>query len=185
MIDSPRASAITVPGIDGSGPTHWQTLLDSADPAVRRFQPSSWTEPQLEDWLVALDRAVDEAEPQPVLVAHSLGTLLVAHYAARSPGRVAGALLVAIPDPAAPAFPQAAPTFRHPPRARLPFPSIVVASTDDPYDPSRVAQVYATAWGSRFIDVGAAGHLNADAGYGPWPLAVALLEELRGHRPAA
>ncbi|MEV4347400.1 alpha/beta hydrolase [Actinoplanes sp. NPDC049596] len=182
MIDSPRITAVTVPGLDGSGPGHWQTLLD-ADPSFVRLQPASWSNPSLDDWLAALDRAVAVAD-HPVLVAHSLGTLTVAHWAAR-PDRppVAGALLVAIPDPAGPAFPPAAASFREPPRTKLPFPSIVVASTNDPYDKSGAAAAYAEAWGSRFLDLGDVGHINPDAGYGEWPLAQTLIDSLR--RPAA
>lgn len=178
MIDSPRITAVTVPGIDGSGPGHWQTLLD-ADPTFLRIQPSSWTDPDLDDWIAALDRAVAVAD-RPILVAHSLGTLTVAHWAAR-PGLppVTGALLVAIPDPDGPGFPTAASSFRDVPRTPLPFPSIVVASTNDQYDPSGVAPTYAEAWGSRLLDLGDAGHINTDAGYGEWPLAHTLITSLR------
>jgi predicted alpha/beta hydrolase family esterase len=179
VIAAPRPTAIVVPGIDGSGPGHWQTLLEQADPAVSRFRPSSWTSPDLADWLAALSAAVARAAPDPILVAHSLGTLLVAHWAAKSPARVAGALLVAVPDPDAPSFPAAAPTFRGVPRTPLPFPSIVVASTDDPYDPSRAASGYAAAWESRYVNLGAAGHINPTSGYGQWPRATELIAELR------
>lgn len=178
MIAAPHLPAIVVPGIDGSGPGHWQTLLEADDPAATRFRPSSWTSPDLTDWLAALSTAVDRAGSAPLLVAHSLGTLLVAHWAAKSPARVAGALLVAVPDPDAPSFPAAASTFRDVPRAPLPFPSIVVASTNDPYDPSQAARGYAAAWGSRFVDLGEAGHINPTSGYGSWPLAAELLAEL-------
>ncbi|MEU8819471.1 alpha/beta hydrolase [Actinoplanes sp. NPDC048796] len=179
MIDSPRtAAAVTVPGIDGSGPGHWQTLLD-ADPAFLRIQPASWSHPERDDWIAALDRAVAVAD-RPVLVAHSLGTLAVAHWAARPDlPPVAGALLVAIPDPAGPAFPATAGSFREPPLTPLPFPSIVVASTNDPYDPAGAAAGFAEAWGSRFLDLGDVGHINTDAGYGEWPLATTLIDSLR------
>jgi predicted alpha/beta hydrolase family esterase len=178
VIDSPRITAVTVPGIDGSGPGHWQTLLD-ADPAFRRIEPASWSEPELDDWIAALDRAVAVAD-RPVLVAHSLGTLAVAHWAAR-PGLppVTGALLVAVPDPRGPDFPAAAGSFRQPPLTPLPFPSIVVASADDPYDREGAAQGFAGAWGSRFLDLGAVGHINTDSGYGEWPLAHTLIDALR------
>lgn len=178
MIAVPPVPAIIVPGIDGSGPGHWQTLLEEGYPAATRFQPSSWASPDLTDWLAALSTAVDRAGAAPVLVAHSLGALLVAHWAAKSPARVAGALLVAIPDPDAPSFPAAAPTFRDVPRTPLPFPSIVVAGGDDPYDPSRAARGYAAAWGSRYLDLAGAGHVNPASGYGSWPLAAELLADL-------
>jgi predicted alpha/beta hydrolase family esterase len=179
VIDSPRTTTVIVPGIDNSGPRHWQTLLEQDDPQSARLEPYSWTKPQLDDWLSALDRAVDDTPGPPVLVAHSLGTLLVAHWAAASSARVLGALLVAIPDPAAPEFPALAPTFRNPPTEELPFPSIVVASSDDPYDPAGAAREFAQAWGSRFVDAGPAGHINTRSGYGDWPLARTLIADLR------
>ncbi|XVU20987.1 RBBP9/YdeN family alpha/beta hydrolase [Actinoplanes sp. CA-054009] len=179
MIDSPRIAAVTVPGIDNSGPGHWQTLLD-ADPTFLRIQPASWSDPELDDWIAALDRAVAVAD-RPVLVAHSLGTLAVAHWAARPDvPPVAGALLVAIPDPSGPDFPTTAGTFREPPLTPLPFPSIVVASTNDPYDEAGVAPSFAQSWGSRLLDLGDAGHINTDSGYGEWPLAGTLIDRLRG-----
>jgi len=178
VIAAPHPPTIVVPGIDGSGPGHWQTLLEAGDPGATRLGPSSWTSPDLTDWVAALSAAVGRAEVAPVLVAHSLGALLVAHWAAKSPARVAGALLVAVPDPGAPSFPAAAATFRDPPRSPLPFPSIVVASTNDPYDPSHAARGYAAAWGSRYVDLGEAGHINPDAGYGSWPLAAELVATL-------
>ncbi|MET0417044.1 MAG: alpha/beta hydrolase [Actinoplanes sp.] len=178
MIDSPRVPVVTVPGIDGSGPDHWQSLLEAADPTIHRIAPASWSEPVLDDWLAALDRAVAACAAPPVLAAHSLGTLLVASWASRGVA-VAGALLVALPHPAGPGFPAAAGTFRRPPRDPLPFPSVLVASSNDPYDPHGAAREYASAWGSRFVDVGTAGHINAEAGFGPWPLGVTLLAELR------
>lgn len=179
MIDSPRPTRIVIPGIDDSGPDHWQSRLSSANPAYVRIAPSSWSSPVLSDWLAALDRAVAAAAPAPLLVAHSLGTLLVAHWAAgRSGPPVRGALLVALPDPAAPSFPAAAGSFREVPRRPLPFPSIVVASATDPYDPHHAAAGYAEAWGSRFVDVGPCGHVNVESGHGPWPLASELLDAL-------
>lgn len=179
MINSPRPTVVTVPGLDNSGPGHWQTLLEQSDPGVARFEPSSWDKPQLDDWLAALDRAVAAAADAPLLVAHSLGTLTVAHWAARSSVRVAGALLVAMPDPDDPPFEGFAPTFRNVPRTPLPFRSIVVASTTDPYDPAHVARGYAEAWGSEFVDAGDAGHLNIASGHGPWPLGTELINRLR------
>lgn len=64
------------------------------------------------------------------------------------------------------------------PRTRLPFPSIVAASTNDPLARFERVAALADAWGSRFIDIGAAGHLNPAAGYGDWPLAAELLADL-------
>ncbi|TIM38270.1 MAG: serine hydrolase family protein, partial [Mesorhizobium sp.] len=92
---------IIVPGIGGSGEAHWQTRWQRVNPAMRRFMPASWELPDFDDWIAALETAVSEAKTPPVLVAHSLGCLLVAHWQRISGRDVSGAFLVAVPDPAA------------------------------------------------------------------------------------
>jgi predicted alpha/beta hydrolase family esterase len=42
------------------------------------------------------------------------------------------------------------------------------------------ARALAAAWGSRFVLLEKAGHINADAGFGPWPAGERLLAELTG-----
>jgi GNAT superfamily N-acetyltransferase len=83
--------------------------------------------------------------------------------------RVRGALLVAPSDPLAAVYPSGPTGFAPVPLHTLPFPSTVVASHSDEYVTFAQAEHYATAWGSRLWDLGDAGHINADAGYGPWP----------------
>jgi uncharacterized protein len=166
---------ITLPGFGGSGEDHWQTLWERAHPAMGRFQPSDWDRPQLSEWCGALQLAVDAAEPPIILVAHSLSCLLVAHWAARSASAIAGAFLVAVPDPDAPAFPSAASSFRAVPGGALPFPSVIVASTDDPYSSAEYAQCRTQQWKSRLINIGASGHINASSNLGEWPQGKSLL----------
>ena len=95
---------IIIPGINGSDQDHWQTLWQRNDPLAIRIEPSDWDAPQLEDWLAALGRALADCKEPPLLLAHSLGCLLVAFWAARHPSRypIRGAYLVAPPDPEEP-----------------------------------------------------------------------------------
>ena len=165
---------ITVPGIGGSGEAHWQSRWEAGDPDFRRFGPASWDMPDLQDWIAALDRAVAAAPPAPVLVAHSLGCLAVAHWAGRA--AIAGAFLVAPPDPAGACFPPAAAGFAAVPDARLPFPALVVASSDDPYAAPTYARDQARAWSAALVEAGALGHVNAASGLGDWPAGHALLD---------
>lgn len=169
----PVEDVVVVPGINDSGPAHWQTRWQEHKGWVR-FAPPSWDEPELEAWVDALDRA---AAPGCVLVAHSIGCLTSATWLARG-GAATAALLVAPPDPDAAGFPAAAHGFAATTLVALPVPTTVVASTDDPYDPDRYAERAAAAWGSTYVEVGAAGHLNADSGLGDWPQGFALLEAL-------
>lgn len=173
---------VTVPGIGGSGPDHWQTLWE-ADLPVTRFAPASWEAPEPDDWADALSRAVSDvspADPTPgtVLVAHSLGCLAAASWLhERGPGGVVAALLVAVPDPSGPAFPPAARGFGVA-RERLPVPALVVVSDDDPYGSPGWAFGLAAAWGAAAIGIGVAGHVNAASGLGAWPQGRDLLGRL-------
>ena len=114
-----------------------------------------------------------------VLVAHSLGCLAVAQWAVRADGaskRVAGAFLVAPPDPAGPGFPGAASAFAAE-FATLPIHALVLASSDDPYCTPHRAAAIATAWGAPFLELGARGHVNVESGFGEWPEGLQLLED--------
>ncbi len=164
-------SLIALPGIWNSGPAHWQTLWEAADPAFVRFQPPDCALPVRAEWITAVETA---PEP-PVLVAHSLACLLVPIWAAESSSPVAGAMLVAPVDPASPAFPPAAAGFREVPREPLPFPSLVVGSLDDPYADVAFARDLAADLGAEFVVAGALGHINADSGLGDWPQGQELL----------
>jgi hypothetical protein len=182
MTDSPRV--LMLPGYQNSGPGHWQTLWEAQHPEYRRVEQRDWERPRRADWVAALEAAV-RAEPAPVVfAAHSLGSIAVVHWAAAHRHAVAGALLVAPPDVehdwASPIVKDFAPI----PLGRLPFPSIVVASADDPYAELERARDWACQWGSRFVSLGDAGHINTDAGFGPWPEGLRLLGELM-ERPGA
>ena len=174
-----RTPVLILPGYGDSGPDHWQTRWERADPACQRVVQDDWLAPRLEDWLATLDRHVAECETLPVLVAHSLGCALVAHWAGRPGSTARGALLVAPADVDSPLrTDDLVRNFSPIPLLRLPFPSIVVASTDDPFVSLDRATAFAAAWGSRLAILEDAGHINADAGFGPWPEGRNLLVEL-------
>lgn len=179
-------TTLLLPGLSDSGPEHWQSYWERTDPACRRVRQADWDTPRCADWLATLDAAVAAAAAQSevvVLVAHSAGCALVAHWAQSAStahlARVCGALLVAPSDPDGPRFPAGPTGFSPMPRAVLPFASVVVASTDDEYVTPAQARAYAEAWGSEYVEVGAAGHLNSASGLGAWPFGRALLERLR------
>lgn len=167
---------ITLPGVGGSGPEHWQSLWEMSGPEIRRFSPTSWDEPDLVDWMAALDRAIDAGQEPPILVAHSLACLLVAHWAAKRPMPIAGAFLVAPPDPDGPAFPaKQAASFMNPPLTPLPFPALMIASSDDPFGSADHARRLAASWRCSIIEAGPLGHINSASGLGAWPTGLALL----------
>ncbi len=161
---------LIVPGYTNSGPNHWQTRWEAKLSTARRVEQAEWSKPVREDWTERLAAAVNEAERPVVLVAHSLGvaTAIQALPLLRKP--VAGAFLVAAPDVANPDIrPKHLMTFGPYPRDPLPFPSVAVASRNDPFCAFETAEDQAAAWGSLFVDAGEAGHINAESGYGPWP----------------
>ena len=168
---------LILPGWQGSGPGHWQTRWEALH-GYARVEQHDWLTPRRGDWLARLDETVIDCERPVVLVAHSLGCVLVAAWArfSRHGARVRGALLVAPGDveqlELAPALPGWAPIVRVP----LPFPSLLVASRDDPYCRYQRAEQLACDWGSRLLDAGARGHINADSGLGDWPEGHALLQ---------
>lgn len=173
---------IILPGIGGSGEAHWQTIWQRADTRSLRFQPTSWDHPERSDWVRALDHAIEQRDEPTILVAHSLACLLVAHWASRSvlTRQVAGAFLVAVPDPDGPEFPHAeASTFSDAPTAPLPFPTLIVASSNDPYASFEYAEGRAHDWKAGIVEVGALGHINGASGLGSWPEGRRLLTAFR------
>ena len=172
-------TVLIIPGLGGSGPDHWQTHWQRAMPNARRVEQADWDRPDLSAWLARLADVIESA-PGAVLVAHSLGCALVAHLAARRPDLpLEAALLVAPADvDSARHTPEHLRGFAPLPRDPFPFRSFVVASTNDPYMAIDRARSLAAAWRAILIDVGASGHINTEAGFGPWPTGERLLDEL-------
>lgn len=171
---------LVVPGWGDSGPEHWQSLWEKANPDFQRVTQRDWLYPICREWVETLTAAIRAAGVPVVLVAHSLGCVAIAHCVLGATLPIHGALLVAPPDVERPDFPPVMEGFAPIPRERLPFPSIVVASRNDPFSDFARAEALALAWGSRLVDAGEQGHINADAGFGPWPLGERLLATLRG-----
>ncbi|WP_288467265.1 alpha/beta hydrolase [uncultured Curtobacterium sp.] len=182
---------VIVPGIGGSDGTHWQTLWQQQWGAdAVRISPGSWSQPDLDDWVAAVDRAVHLLSPRVdrlAMVGHSLGCWAVAEWLLSAPVRVPiAAFLVAPPDLTSDVFPsEDAPTFVTLQASRLPVPSMVVASTNDPYCEPRVAEQLAAAWGSDLVRVDQAGHINSASKLGGWPTGREALERIENRALAA
>lgn len=167
---------LIVPGIGNSGPRHWQTVWQDRHPHWRRVAQRDWDHPACDEWVKAFEATMAACSTPPILIAHSIGCLVVAHWAGQSTGTVRGAFLVAVPDPHGPAFPSTAKGFDPLPLARFQFPSLVVASADDAFGSVAHARRCAEAWGSDFVDIGQAGHINAESGHGEWAEGWSLFE---------
>jgi uncharacterized protein len=171
-------TVLVLPGYGGSGPEHWQSRWQREYPGWKQVTQKDWERPVCSAWVESLNAAIQATRGPLVLVAHSLGCLLVAHWAASHTGPVQAALLVAPPDPEAPLFPAAIEGFAPVPQQTLPFASCVVTSSNDPYDPKAQGRALAQHWGSQLVEIADAGHLNAASGLGSWPQGKALLRDL-------
>lgn len=176
-----RSTVILVPGLGDSGEQHWQTLWQKHFPGFERIQQKNWDAPAMEDWVENLDKTIREHQlEQVVLVAHSLGCLAAVFWAQKYKLRLKGALLVAPADTESPSLTDAVQGFAPIPMEPLPFRSVVVSSMNDPYLSTKRAQQLAEAWGSRYVNIGMAGHINATSGYGRWDEGLELLKGLTG-----
>lgn len=168
--DKATRTTLVVPGLHGSGPDHWQTHWEQEIDGALRVEQSNWLRPDLADWTATLATAV-RRHPGAVLVAHSLGCALVAHLARTDSARNVGAALLVAPADVNRDGPDAERLrgFAPLPLDLLPFPSTTVISRNDPFVTYDQAKVFAQAWGSNLVDLGLAGHINTQAGFGPWP----------------
>jgi len=176
---------LLVPGLRDHVPEHWQTLLEAKLPNARSVPRMEHDKLSCAAWVAALDRALAKIDGTVILVAHSAGVMITVHWARRHERPIHGALLAAPPDfetPLPAGYP-AQDVLQHngwlpTPRTKLPFPSIVAASTNDPLGRLDHVAALAAAWGSQLVNVGAVGHLNPAAGFGEWPQAEDLIREL-------
>ena len=171
---------LTLPGWQNSGPQHWQSVWEARH-GYSRVEQHDWLRPLRGDWISRLeDELLQQPEPA-VLVAHSLGCLLVAAWASHSRNThlVKAALLVAPGDVEREALRPILTSWAPIPLQKLPFNSLLVGSRNDPYCSFERAGQLADAWGAGFMDAGHQGHLNAESGLGDWPQGQAWLQQLQ------
>ncbi|MBP0618617.1 RBBP9/YdeN family alpha/beta hydrolase [Cupriavidus consociatus] len=176
-LEIPRhLQVLTLPGLHGSGPGHWQSRWEQRFPDWQRVEQHDWSRPSLPLWAERVSEGVMRAQRVAsrgaLLVAHSFGCLAALRQASLDPAGIAGALLVAPADPDKFGVASLLPTYR------LPFPTILVASRNDPWMPQRTAFSWGTLWGSELVDAGNLAHINADSGLGDWADGLALLGTL-------
>lgn len=172
------ATVLILPGWHNSGPAHWQSLWQATH-GYTRVEQHDWAFPLRGDWIAQLEETV-LAHERVVLVAHSLGCIQVAAWAAHSQHttRVQGALLVAPGDVERPEMQHVLHSWSPIVRERLPFPSVLVASRNDPFCSFMRASRLAIDWGAQLVDMGNSGHINADSHLGDWPQGHTILQVL-------
>ena len=180
-------TVLIVPGLREHVPEHWQTLLAARLPNVRTVPPLQHDKLSRAARVMALDDALRAIDGPVIVVAHSAGVMMLAHWAheSRPPRPIRGALLATPADVEQPfpaGYPRTQELREHGwlpiPREPLPFPTLLAASRNDPLCAFASAEALARDWGSELVDLGTVGHLNPASGYGEWPRALALVERL-------
>jgi hypothetical protein len=163
------ADILILPGIGNSGPDHWQSRWQANLSTARRVIQRDWDAPTRASWVETIEREIARCVRPAVCVTHSLGGVALLFAAPHIAENVAGAFIVAPPSEETLRERGADPAFLPFPRQRLPFPSLFVASRDDPYATFDSSRRLALDLGSQFVDAGSAGHINVESGHGPWP----------------
>jgi len=164
---------LIIPGLHNSPPSHWQTWFENTLPGTRRVEQADWERPCLVEWTARVQEEI-AAQSAPVwIIAHSFGCLAAVRAGFVSAKCIRGALLVAPANPDR--FDEPAELLEQ----GLAFPSLLIASNTDPWVESSVARYWAGVWGSRYRNIGDAGHINVESGFGPWPEGLGFFEELR------
>lgn len=190
MNNSRPAAVLIVPGLRDHVADHWQTHLERKLSSARKVvsvPPLEADKLSCAARVSVVERTIETLEEPVIVVAHSAGVLMLVHWAqAHAHARnIQGALLAAPPDFEG-QFPAGYPTqdalqangWLPVPRQTLPFRSTVAASTNDPLATFDRVRQMAREWGSELVNVGAVGHINPASGFGPWPLAEALIQTL-------
>ena len=171
---------VIVPGLHGSGAAHWQAIWRAENPGSRWVEQRDWESPDCGEWVNTLDGVVADCPGPVVVVAHSLGCIAFAHWAifarARVRAKVKGAFLVAPADVECENAIREVREFASAPNYRLPVPTMLVASENDPSITLPKARRLAVRWKSIFVNAGAAGHINVASGHGPWPVGKILFD---------
>lgn len=170
---------VIIPGLGNSGPDHWQTHFEKSGNNFFRINQNEWDAPVCNDWLETINAELSRFDlNNVVLIGHSLGCATIAHWAKRYGKIVKGALLVAPSDLESPVYTFPAKGFDPIPLQKINFKTIVVASTNDPWVSFERAKYFANCWGSEFISIGDAGHINTASGYGNWDEGFKILQKL-------
>jgi predicted alpha/beta hydrolase family esterase len=174
---------LIVPGWHGSPAEHWQSHWQRTLPNSARVEQADWLAPQREDWVAMLNEAIAADGGPTILIAHSLGCVTVAHWAAQAPpallGRIRGALLVAPADVERPDCPEPLRNFAPLPRQTMPFPSQLIGSDNDPAATAARALELAADWGAEASILRGVGHINVKSGHQRWDQGFAWLYRLQ------
>lgn len=168
-----------IPGLGNSGADHWQTHFENSGENFQRINQDDWDAPNCDKWIKNIDDIVSKYDPSTIiLIGHSLGCIAISQWAKQYGRKIKGALLVAPSDIESPLYTFTFSGFTPIPLDKMNFETIVVASSDDPWVTLDRAKQFAENWGSKFINIGDAGHINVSSGYGEWQEGLNILKTL-------
>lgn len=167
-----RYEFVLIPGRYDSSHDHWQSCWERQVPIWHRLVQRNWDEPDIDRWVGSTRRLLAQQKRRAILVGHSLGALASCCVAVDHPEFVAGIMLVA------PAEPSKFEAEERIPTVDLGVPSMLVASRNDPFMSFHRAEYWASVWQSELVDIGEAGHINTESGFGNWPYGLEVVRAL-------
>ena len=171
---------VNIPGLHNSDENHWQSRFEEAysDEFIRVNQ-ADWDQPDCETWIDQIESTLDKLDhSQLILIGHSIGCMAIVKWFEKYGHPIKGALLVAPSDSEKESYPSYITGFTPIPKTKLPFPTIVVASDNDHVTELERSKVFAQNWGSEFVLLHDAGHIEPQSGFGDWPLGLELIGRL-------
>ncbi|TLX78432.1 serine hydrolase family protein [Labilibacter sediminis] len=170
----------TLPGLGGSDNNHWQSHFERVLPNCKRIEQENWEKPNREDWINTVEKAVEGYDlSQVVFISHSLGGITLAHWVKKFQKKIKGALIVAPPNLNDVSSEYELDSFLPVPEEVIPFPTVFVASANDPWASYEASTKLAGQWGSELIGIGDAGHINSDSGFGEWKVGQEFLDKIK------
>ena len=163
-------STVFVAGYGNSIGKHWQRLWFEKTQNAYWVEQKNWDTPNKDEWIVEIEKNLLHVKSPILIIAHSIGCHTIVEWAKKyyKNQNIIGALLVAPPDTSRVDFPKEIKGYENPPLEKLPFDSICILSSDDPYSNLQNAEKLAQNWGSEIVHVGNKGHINVDSNLGFW-----------------
>ncbi|KAA6205800.1 MAG: serine hydrolase family protein [Candidatus Tokpelaia sp.] len=177
---------LIIPDFTNADEDHWQSRWEAKLSTARRVEQKDRVKPVLKEWVAELVETGRSCRKPILLVAHALGVPVAVHAVPQMGDKICGGFFVSPPDlTKAGNRRQNLPAFGPYPAQPLPFPSLVIASRNDPFCSFTMAENLAKAWHSLFLDAGESGHINEQSGHGPWPEGLMVFSQFLANLPEA
>jgi len=171
---------INIPGLRNSGEDHWHTHFERSFPdEFVRIEQENWEVPDCEVWTNKMEKDLARYPyGDLILIGHSIGCMAIVKWYERFGHAIKGSLLVAPSDAEREGYPAYITGFSPIPKTKLPFPTIVVGSTNDHVTTVERTREFAQDWGSQLVLLENAGHIEPKSGFGEWPQGIELIRKL-------